>query len=91
VFILFTAEEDEEVDSFAPVFLLGNYSDFFFLFLPAHTASVTWKGPGELSDINSEDTKKQSAEEVARRKNPATDWLNPRRKKERRGLRSNAM
>ncbi len=55
--------------------------DFFFLVLPAHTASVTWKDPGELSDTNNEETKKQSAEEVARQKNPATDCSNPRRKK----------
>jgi hypothetical protein len=34
-----------------------------------------------LSDTNNEETKKQSAEEVARQKNPATDCSNPRRKK----------
>jgi hypothetical protein len=36
-----------------------------------------------LSDTNNEETEKQSAEEIARQKNPATDWSNPRRKKER--------
>ncbi len=36
-----------------------------------------------MSDTNNEEIEKQSAEEVARQKNPATDWLNPRRKKER--------
>jgi hypothetical protein len=46
----------------------------FFLFLPAHTASVTWKGPGELTDTNNEETKKQSPEDVARQKNAATNW-----------------
>jgi len=37
---------------------------FLFPFSPAHAASVTWEGPGELSDTTNEESKKQRREDA---------------------------